>query len=76
MAAAAGKQPEAKAMSWTNQVREFVKDVRVEIGKVSWPTRGELRDSTIVVIATVLIVAVFIGVVDRILSIGVGMLFR
>jgi preprotein translocase subunit SecE len=53
-----------------------VKDVRVEIGKVSWPTRGELRDSTIVVIATVLIVAVFIGVVDRILSIGVGMLFR
>lgn len=63
-------------MSWTNQVREFVKDVRVEIAKVSWPTRVELRDSTIVVIATVLIVAGFIGVVDRILSIGVGMLFR
>ena len=63
-------------MSWTNQVREFVKDVRVEIAKVSWPTRVELRDSTLVVIATVLIVAGFIGVVDRILSIGVGMLFR
>jgi len=63
-------------MSWTNQVREFVKDVRVEIAKVSWPTRVELRDSTLVVIATVMIVAVFIGVVDRILSIGVGMLFR
>ena len=63
-------------MSWTNQVREFAKDVRSEIGKVSWPTRGELRDSTIVVIATVLIVAAFIGVVDRVLSIAVGMLFR
>ena len=49
---------------------EYVKDVRVEMSKVSWPTREELRDSTIVVIVTVLIVSVFIGVVDRLLSFG------
>ena len=30
--------------------REFIKDVRVGVTKVSWPTRDELRDSTIVVI--------------------------
>ncbi|MEY2713096.1 MAG: SecE/Sec61-gamma subunit of protein translocation complex [Planctomycetota bacterium] len=47
--------------------REFLKDVRVEAGKVSWPTRDELRDSTIVVIITTLLVAAFIGVVDQIL---------
>jgi preprotein translocase subunit SecE len=63
-------------MAWTAQVREFVKDVRVEIGKVSWPTRSELRDSTVVVIATVFIVAVFIGIVDRILTFLVSLLFR
>ncbi|HYM81562.1 MAG TPA: preprotein translocase subunit SecE [Candidatus Limnocylindria bacterium] len=63
-------------MAWTQRVREFVKDVRVESTKVSWPTRTELRDSTIVVIVTVAIVAVFIGLVDRILSAGVGLLFR
>jgi preprotein translocase subunit SecE len=63
-------------MAVMEQVREFVKDVRVEAGKVSWPTRMELRDSTIVVIVTVLLVAGFIGIVDRILSIGVGFLFR
>jgi preprotein translocase subunit SecE len=63
-------------MGWMDQVREFAKDVRVESSKVSWPTRAELRDSTIVVIVTVLVVTVFVGIVDRILTIGVGMLFR
>ena len=47
-----------------------------EITRVSWPTREELRDSTIVVIATVLLVALFVGVVDRVLNLGVGLLFR
>jgi len=63
-------------MGWMDQVREFAKDVRVESSKVSWPTRAELRDSTIVVIVTVLVVTVFVGVVDRVLTVGVGMLFR
>ena len=63
-------------MAWMEQVREFVKDVRVESAKVSWPTRNELRDSTIVVIVTVLIVMAFVGVVDRFLGWAVGLLFR
>ena len=63
-------------MSVIERVREFAKDVRVEITRVSWPTREELRDSTIVVIATVVLVAAFVGVVDRVLNIGVGLLFR
>ena len=63
-------------MSVIERVREFAKDVRVEITRVSWPTREELRDSTIVVIATVILVAVFVGVVDRVLNLGVGLLFR
>jgi preprotein translocase subunit SecE len=63
-------------MSAIDQVREFYKDVRVEAAKVSWPTRMELRDSTVVVLVTVLLVAAFIGVVDRILTFAVGLLFR
>ena len=63
-------------MGWMDQTRGFVKDVRVEATKVSWPTRLELRDSTIVVIITVFVVMVFVGIVDRILTLGVGMLFR
>lgn len=63
-------------MSAINQLREFVKDVRLESAKVSWPTRDELRDSTVVVLITVLLVAAFIGVMDRILTFSVGLLFR
>jgi preprotein translocase subunit SecE len=57
------------------KAREFLKEVRVESTKVSWPTRNELRDSTIVVIVTVLIVSIFIGIVDRLLTTGVRLLF-
>ena len=65
-----------ETVSWTQSVRDFIKDVRVEIGRVSWPTREELRESTLVVIATVLLVAVFVGIVDRVLNLAVGLLFR
>ncbi len=63
-------------MSAMDQVREFVKDVRLESAKVSWPTRDELRDSTTVVLVTVVLVAAFIGVVDLILTFSVGLLFH
>jgi len=63
-------------MAWTTQVRDFLKDVRVESGKVSWPTRAELRDSTVVVIAAVLLVSLFVGVVDFILQQVMRWVFR
>jgi preprotein translocase subunit SecE len=58
------------------RAREFLKEVQIEATKVSWPTRNELRDSTIVVIVTVLIVSVFIGAVDQLLQRGITLLFR
>jgi len=63
-------------MAWTTQVREFLKEVRVESGKVSWPTRAELRASTIVVIVAVLLVSFFVGVVDFILQYVMRWVFR
>ena len=50
--------------------KKFMSDVVVEMKKVTWPTRTELRGSTMVVIVTVIIIAIFIGIVDRILSLG------
>jgi preprotein translocase subunit SecE len=63
-------------MAWTTQTREFIKEVQVESSKISWPSRGELRDSTLVVILTVVIVAAFVGVVDQLLNMLVHLLFR
>jgi preprotein translocase subunit SecE len=47
---------------------EFLKETRAELGKITWPTRGELRESTIVVIITVIIITIFIGAVDWVFS--------
>ena len=63
-------------MAWTTQTRDFIKEVQVEFSKISWPSRAELRDSTVVVILTVVIVAAFIGVVDQLLNMLVHLLFR
>jgi preprotein translocase subunit SecE len=52
----------------TSAVTEYIKDVRVEMSKVSWPTRLELRESTLVVIVMVIVISIFIGAVDRALS--------
>ena len=68
-------RPEASA-SLVDRARDYVKEVRQEMTRVSWPTREELRDSTVVVIITVLLIAAFIGVVDRALTFLIGLLFR
>ena len=70
------EQDEQKSASLVERAQVFVKDVRVESGKVSWPTRVELRDSTMVVIVTVLMISGFLFVVDRLLQTGLGLLFR
>jgi len=46
----------------------FLKETRAELGKITWPTRSELRESTIVVIITVIIITIFIGAVDWVFS--------
>ena len=43
---------------------EFLKEARAELGKVTWPTRKELYESTILVIVSVMAMSIFIGVVD------------
>jgi preprotein translocase subunit SecE len=42
----------------------FVNDVVKEMKKVTWPTKAELKESTIVVIVVCLILAAFTYVID------------
>jgi len=58
------------------EIVQFVRETRQELKKVTWPTREELVGSTIVVIITMLIMAVFIGMIDFVLSILVRFLIR
>ncbi len=57
------------------KIQKFLKEVIAELRKVTWPTKQELIGSTIVTIVVSLIVAIFIGVVDRILAIIIQAIF-
>jgi len=54
----------------------FLKEVKAELGKVAWSTRQELLASTIVVIVVTVILGVFIGIIDVILSKLLTILFK
>jgi len=69
------EKPEVKAGP-LQSFSDYVRDVRVEMSKVTWPTRDELRESTIVVIVMVFIMTLFIGIVDRVLSAAFEALVR
>jgi len=42
----------------------YIREVRVEVRKVSWPTWEDLRRSTMVIIVIVVIVGAIIGLMD------------
>jgi preprotein translocase subunit SecE len=47
---------------------EFLREVKVELKKVTWPTRKQTTGTTIVVIIFVFIIAVLLGLFDLSLS--------
>ncbi|MBX3733785.1 MAG: preprotein translocase subunit SecE [Verrucomicrobiae bacterium] len=42
----------------------YLADTRDELRKCSWPSRDELRESTVLVLCTIAIMAVFLLIVD------------
>lgn len=49
---------------YVDQALQFLREVKVELKKVAWPSRKQTMGSTIVVIVLVLLVSFFLGVVD------------
>ena len=43
---------------------QFLREVKVELKKVAWPSRKQTIGSTVVVIMLVMIISLFLGVVD------------
>ena len=46
--------------------REMLKEARIELRKVVWPTRQETEHATVIVVVTVLICSAFLGVFDAV----------
>jgi preprotein translocase subunit SecE len=63
-------------MNVFKKITNFLKEVKIELTKVSWSTRQELIGSTVVVITVTFIMAVFIGLIDILLSHILRLVFR
>jgi preprotein translocase subunit SecE len=58
-----------------DKIINFFTDIIKEMKKVTWPKREELKESTMVVIVTSLIFAVFVYIVDKLLNEGLKIIF-
>jgi preprotein translocase subunit SecE len=54
--------------SWWDSSMQFLREVKTELKKVTWPNKKQTVQSTGVVLVLVGIVAVFLGVVDWVLA--------
>jgi preprotein translocase subunit SecE len=53
---------------FVQQSLQFLKEVRMELKKVTWPTKKQTVSSTVVVIVLTMILSAFLGMVDAGLS--------
>jgi len=55
-----------------NKTIQFLREVKIELKKVTWPSRKQTIGSTVVVIALIILISLFLGSVD----IGLSSLIR
>lgn len=50
------------------KIKQFIKEFRIEMKKVSWPSRKEVVASTGVVLVVVILISFYLGMADFIFS--------
>jgi preprotein translocase subunit SecE len=53
---------------YMSKVLDYVRESKAELKKVAWPSRKQVWYSTLVVIVVTLIVSVYLGLVDLLLT--------
>ena len=54
--------------NFIDRLKEYLKDTRGELRKVSWPTRAQATNLTLIVLAVTVIMAAFLGAMDFIFA--------
>jgi preprotein translocase subunit SecE len=62
--AAASRRAQSQEKRKRTSIRQFLKEVRLELKKVDWPSRQELISYTVVVLVTVVVLTSFVFVLD------------
>ena len=71
---------EAKKANWFKRffgaIARYFRELRSELKKVVWPTPKQVLKNTLIVLAAVLIVGIFIWMFDFIASGGINLLLK
>jgi preprotein translocase subunit SecE len=65
-----------RVQGWWSATVQFLKEVRVELKKVTWPQRKEVIGSTAVVIVASFAVSFFLGFIDLVLQKMLGVILK
>ena len=57
-------QSTGKWQGYLENTLQFFREVKIELKKVTWPSRNQTIGSTVVVILLVMIISLFLGLVD------------
>jgi preprotein translocase subunit SecE len=71
----AAPPPQAKTKEERTGARQFLREVRQELRKVAWPTRGETINYSLIVLSTLVVMTILIFCLDYVFSKGVLRLF-
>jgi preprotein translocase subunit SecE len=74
--AASGGSFGERLKSWPDRIKTFYNDVRSEMRKVTSPTFKEVQATTMVVVITVAIFAIYFWIIDFVIQKGVSELFK
>ena len=59
---------ERPSRGWLGRTVEFLREVRNELRKVTWPTWDELKKATLVIVIFVTVLGLLIGLLDLLLQ--------
>jgi preprotein translocase subunit SecE len=62
--------------SWPKRSKQFLKDVRAETQRVTWPSWGQIRATTVVVIVTVFLFGAYFGALDWVFTRAVSWILQ
>jgi preprotein translocase subunit SecE len=62
--------------TWLQNAKQFYRDVRTEMNKVTWPDRREVAGTTVVVIIVIFVLGIYLFIVDELSLRAIGWIMR
>jgi len=59
-----------------DKIKNYIGNVKAELKKVTWPDKRILRNSTVVIIVFMIIMAVYFGIIDVIFAKLISLIIR